>query len=219
MATKSTEKHFGLALPEAAREKLRKAGIFVQTAVTVEHQHLAHRYVVRGVESGGAVEGFGHYATFAAEDGGALTWLCRVESLAVNGPHAVVVWPVVVRAEMLRVGTTYDLLITRHRPAANSNGKRPVLASELLFRGRHGHLVEGEPGVPAFWTRGGEPQAVPEQFMRVVLSLVTATKCAPCEHSHFLADPKNAGPGPASSPETQNWAPDANLTLAVEDAC
>jgi hypothetical protein len=90
MARKNTETHFGLALPKAAREKLRKAGIFVQTAVTVEHQHLAHRYVMRGVESGGAVEGFGHYVTFAGEDGAPLPWVCRVESLAVNGPHAVV---------------------------------------------------------------------------------------------------------------------------------
>jgi hypothetical protein len=206
MAKKRMETQFGLALPEAARQKLRKAGIFVQTAVTVEHQHLADRYVVRGVESGGAVERFGHYLTFAAEDGSPLPWLCPVESLAVNGPHAVVVATVLVRAEMLRVRDTYELLITRHRPSAVTNGKkRPPLASDLLFRGRHGHLAQGESGLPTFFTRGGEPLAVPERFSRVAASLVTATMCAPCDHSHFLIDPVSGGgaeEGSASSFET-----------------
>jgi hypothetical protein len=193
MAKKHGEMHFGLALPEAARDKLRKAGIFVQTAVTVEHQNLGRRYVVRGVESGGAVDGFGHYVTFAAEDGSPLPWLCRVESLAVNGPHAVVIAPVLVRAEMLRAGSTYELLITQHRPGAAVNSKRPALESEVLFRGRHGHLAQGESGLPTFFTRGGEPLAEPERFSRVVASLVTATTCSPCEHSHFLIDPVNGG--------------------------
>jgi len=148
---------FGLALPQEAREKLRKSGIFVQTVVTVEQQHLAHRYVVRGVESGGAVEGFGHYVAFAGGDGNPLPWLCPVESLAVNGPHAVVVAPVLVRAEMLRVGGTFELLITRHRPGTKASGKKPPLVSELVFRGEHGHLPSGEAGVPQFWSRAGEP--------------------------------------------------------------
>jgi hypothetical protein len=133
---------FGLALPEAARERLRRAGIFVQTVVTVEHQNLAQRYVVRGVESGGAVENFGHYVTFAAEDGSPLPYLCPVESLAVNGPHAVVVAPVLVRAEMLRAGNTYELLITRHHPDAKRNGKRPAsLACQCSSRGPGKHSV------------------------------------------------------------------------------
>lgn len=220
MARKGSEMAFGLGLPEAAREKLRRAGIFVRTVVTVEHQHLAHRYVVRGVESGGAVKGFGQYVTFAAEDGAALPWLCRVESLAVNGPHAVVVAPVLVRAEMLRAGNTYELLITRHRPGAGTNGKRRALASELLFRGRHGHLAEGERGLPAFWTHGGEPLPVPDRFMRVVASLVAATRCAPCEHSHFLADPKNSGSGAGHGPETESAMSEAcQPTPVAEGVC
>jgi hypothetical protein len=195
MAKKHGEMYFGLALPEAARDKLRKAGIFVQTTVTVEHQNLGHRYVVRGVESGGAVEGFGHYVTFAREDGSPLPWLCRVESLAVNGPHAVVIAPVLVRAEMLRAGSTYDLLITRHRPGAAVNSKRPALKSELLFRGRYGNLGEGECGVPRFFTRSGELLAVPRRFTDVVTSLVAGSRCVPCSHPHFLSDPNGAGPG------------------------
>ncbi len=210
MAKKHGEIHFGLALPEAARDKLRKAGIFVQTTVTVEHQQLGHRYVVRGVESGGAVEGFGHYVTFAGEDGSRLPWLCRVESLAVNGPHAVVVAPVLLRAEMLRAGGTYELLITGHRPGPAANGKRPALAGELLFRGRHGHLARGKSGLPTFFTRGGEPLEVAERFSRVVASLVTATTCSPCDHSHYVAPPEEIVPeGRDSAPEGHCRSPAA----------
>lgn len=193
MANRRSEVHFGLAILEAARKRLRQAGIYVQTVVTVEHQHLAHRYVVRGVESGGAVEAFGHYVTFAAEDGSSLAWLCRVETLAVNGPHAVVVAPVVVRAEMLRVGNTYELLITRHHPGDGANGKKPALASDLLFRGRHGQLGQGECRLPRFFTRSGESLAVPERFAGVVASLVVGTRCVPCSHSHFLSDRSGTG--------------------------
>jgi hypothetical protein len=210
VAKKHGEMHFGLALPEAAREKLRKAGIFVQTAVTVEHQNLGHRYVVRGVESGGAVEGFGHYVTFAAEDGSRLPWLCRVESLAVNGPHAVVVAPVLVRAEILRAGSTYELLITRHRPAAAANRKRPTLESILLFRGRHGHLTNGRSGLPSFWTRGGEPQPVPAAFRDVVSTLVEASRCCGCEHSHYVAPPEEIAPeGGNGATEERSGTPGA----------
>lgn len=206
---------FGLALPQAAREKLRRAGIFVQTALTVEHQNLAHRYVVRGMESGGAVEQFGHYVTFAAEDGTALAYLCRVESLAVNGPHAVVVAPVLVRAEMLRVGSTYELLITRHRLMASGNGRRPTLVSELVFRGAHGYLAGGASGLPAFMTRAGEPLPVPGRFIGATLALVAAARCSGCEHSHYLVAPKSEGPGAEREPETRATMAGANDPAAV----
>lgn len=180
---------FGLALPEGARDKLRRAGIFVQTVVTVEHQNITHRYVVRGVESGGAVEGFGHYVTFAAEDGSPLPYLCPVESLAVNGPHAVLVAPVLLRAEMLRAGNTYELLITRHQPGANTNGKRPALLSTMLFRGEHGYLEADGPGLPAFFTRAGEPLGMPENFERLVEGVVSGARCIGCSHPHYLMAP------------------------------
>jgi len=44
----------GLTLSRQELRVLRDRGIFVQSAVNLEHQHLAKRYVVRGLESGGA---------------------------------------------------------------------------------------------------------------------------------------------------------------------
>jgi hypothetical protein len=188
MARKSVV--FGLSLPEEARVKLRRSGIFVQTMVTLEHQHLAKRYVVRGVESGGAVEGFGHYVAFSAEDGSVVPYVCLVESLAVNGPHAVVVAPALVRAEVLRAGGTYELLITRHRPGTNTNGRKPPLVSEIVFRGVHGHLAMGESGLPRFWSRAGEPLEIPEAWAGLVGWAVIGARCIGCGHAHFASTPQ-----------------------------
>src|SRR5271165_5699204 len=117
----------GLRLTRLALRVLKERGIFVQSAVSLEHQHLAKRYVVRGLESGGAVGDLGRYVTFAQQDGRAVECLHPVEAIGVNGLHAVVVAPVLVRVEMLRTGRTYELLITQHRPGTTNDGKRPPL--------------------------------------------------------------------------------------------
>jgi len=45
----------GLRFSRGALGVLRERGIFAQSSVSLEHQHLAKCYVVRGLESGGAV--------------------------------------------------------------------------------------------------------------------------------------------------------------------
>src|SRR5271166_5297513 len=103
----------GLRLTWQALRVLKERGIFGHSPVSLEHQHLANRYVVRGLESGGAVGDLGRYVTFTQEDGQPIEWLHPVEAIGVNGLHAVVVAPVLVRVEMLRTGRTYELLITQ----------------------------------------------------------------------------------------------------------
>ena len=44
----------GLPLPRRAVRVLKDQGIFAHALVSVEHQQLAQRYVVRGLESGGS---------------------------------------------------------------------------------------------------------------------------------------------------------------------
>ena len=78
--------------------------------------------------------------SFAREDGQPVESFCVVETVGVNGPHAVVLAPVLVRIEMLRKASTYELLITQHRPGQAGNGKRPQLEARILFRGVHGRL-------------------------------------------------------------------------------
>ncbi len=69
-------------------KRLSAAGIFVRPEVSLEHQNLAKRYAIRGVESGGAVEEVGRYVTFGDENGEPVAWLQPIDSLAVNGVHA-----------------------------------------------------------------------------------------------------------------------------------
>jgi hypothetical protein len=83
----------------------------------------------------------------------------------VNGLHAVVVAPVMVRIEMLRKGRTYELLITQHRAGGPVVGKRPVLETKVVFRGIHGRLELDLSGkdknqagavLPTFYSLAGE---------------------------------------------------------------
>src|SRR6267378_6848274 len=130
----------GLRLPAMTLKSLKSAGIYCQPSVSIEHQHLAGRYVLRGVESGGAVADLGAYCSFVEETGQPISWLQRVDSIAVNGVHAVVVSPGLVRLHVVRVRHTYDLLITRHVLAAIAGTKRASLQSSIVFYGRRGTL-------------------------------------------------------------------------------
>src|SRR5271156_6672125 len=111
----------GLRLPPITLKCLRTAGIYCRPSISIEHQHLAKRYVLRGVESGGAVADLGAYSSFVDEQGAVLSWLQRIDSIGVNGVHAIVVAPVLVRVQMLRIERTYDLLITRHSLTNSAN--------------------------------------------------------------------------------------------------
>lgn len=163
----------GLRLSRHALRRLRERGIFAQPSVSLQYQQLANRYVVRGVESGGAAGDIGRYVTFAQEDGGSIECLCPVEAIGVNGVHSVVVAPVLVRLDILRKGRTYELLITRHAAGQSENSRRPPLETTPLFRGVHGRLELDLSGrdkaqagtvLPTFYSLSGEEIAIPEQF-------------------------------------------------------
>jgi len=185
----------GLILPEAAIGPLKKYGIYAQTAVSLEHQSVAKRYVVRGVESGGAVEETGRYVTYAGENGEKLNWLQPVDSLTVNGIHALVIAQVLTRVEIFRKGHTYELRITRHRPGPGEPRRRPELLAESVFHGHEGYLgleLWGKDKdfagavVPEFFTRSGEKMQVPDCFEAATRAATHAVNCVGCEHSHFL---------------------------------
>ena len=186
----------GLNLPGRVRRQLRDVGILARPDVGLEHQNLARRYVIRGVESGGAISEMGHYVTFCGEDGGPLAYLHPIDAIGVNGVHAVVVAPLLVRVEMLRTGRTYELLITGYRIGETENGRRPPLESQVLFRGVHGYLElelwgkdkENAGAVlPTFYSRGGEHLEVPAKFAAVTRAITRAVTCCGCAHSHYLA--------------------------------
>jgi hypothetical protein len=185
----------GLRLSRQALRVLRERGIFAQSFVSLQHQQLANRYVVRGVESGGAAGDLGHYVTFAQEDGRPIECLHPVEAIGVNGVHSVVVAPVLVRLDMLRKGRTYEVLITRHAAGKADNGRRPPLETKVLFRGVHGRLeldlsardkAQAGAVLPTFYSVSGEEIAIPEQFKPAVRAIAKAANCCGCSHCHFV---------------------------------
>ena len=122
-----------LNLPKRAVRRLEEVGIYCRSDVRLEYQQVARRYVVHGTESGGAIREIGRYVTFCGAEGEPLEQLHPVDSLGVNGVHAVVVAPVLVKVDMFRFGRTYQLLISKHQPSEVSNGKRPSLESTDCF--------------------------------------------------------------------------------------
>src|SRR3974377_1149599 len=69
--------------------RLQEAGVLCQPEVSLQYQTLARRSVVRGVESGGATKEIGRYVTFCDERGESISWLQPIDSVALNGRHAV----------------------------------------------------------------------------------------------------------------------------------
>jgi hypothetical protein len=197
----------GIRLPPITLKCLRTAGIYCRPSVSIEHQHLAKKYVLRGVESGGAVAEVGAYASFVDEQANALAWLQRVDSIGVNGVHAIVIAPVLIRVQMLRIERTYDLLITRHQLTKSGNSQRPQLESSILFYGRRGGLemeLWGKDAAfrgtvcPVFYTRAGERVVLPNDLQDAATRITSAVCCLGCRHCHLL------GPRPIAADRAED---------------
>ncbi len=186
----------GLWLPST----LQRAGIRVEPEVSIEYQEQARRFVLRGKESGGANEELGAYCSFAGTEGQSLGWTQKVDSLAVNQVHAIIIATSFVRVEVFRVEHTYDVLITSHSLGAPLRaGRRPQLINDIVFYGRLGWLaldlwsrdksLRGSVS-PLFMTRAGEPLMLPETFEESVKKAVAGACCIACRrHTHVLAAP------------------------------
>jgi hypothetical protein len=193
----------GLSLPRTVLNALYKRGVYCQSAVSLEHQHLANRYVLRGVESGGAVTDIGRASAFVALDGRSLRWLQRIDSMGVNGRHAIYLAENLIRLELLRVGRTCELVITSHTLLFLAERKRPEIRSEVIFHGRDGSLpcdlwkqreraLLGEVA-PVFYSRAGEVLKLPELFERAIKSITTCVCCIGCKHAHVGFPPGSPG--------------------------
>jgi len=191
----------GLRLPAVTLKRLHSAGIFCQPAVSIEYQHHAHRYVLRAVESGGAIAEMGAYCGFVDADGNALTWTERLNNLAVNGLHAIVMEPALVRLEMVRNRLKYGLLITRHSLSSVAQNHRPQLRSSILFHGHGSSMALSNDAespsklCPPLYDGTGSPCAIPAQFRDAVQRLLAAVWCVGCRHSHLSQTADRSGKG------------------------
>ena len=193
----------GLSLPAAVLRALQKRGIYCAPGISIEHQHLAKRYVLRGVESGGAVVDMGRACAFLSLDGKPLHSLQSIDSIAVNGRHAIFLAESLVRIEMLRMVRTYELAISLHTLSLPSGRTRPEISSRLLFRGKDGvlpldlwrdqhRMLRGQLA-PIFYNRAGEPMNVPEHFEEAIRKITGAVCCVGCRHTHVGLPPEGHG--------------------------
>jgi hypothetical protein len=190
---------YGLALPASVLRAIQKRGIYCTPGVSLEHQHLAKRYVLRGVESGGAVSDMGRACAFVSPDGHPLPWLQSLDTITVNGRHAIFLAESLVRVEMLRTVRTCELAITLHTSSHAPGSIRPEVASTLLFRGRDGvlpvdlwkdeHRALRGKLTPVFYNRAGEVLHLPQRFEEAIRKVTAAVCCVGCRHSHVGLPP------------------------------
>jgi len=213
----------GLALPRRAVRILKERGIFAHPLLTVEHQQVAQRHVLRGLESGGSVGDVGRYVTFADEEGRPLEYLHPVEAIGVNGLHAVVISQALVRLDMLRKGATYEVLLTRHWMSPVANGQRSAMETEILFRGIHGRLEldlrgkdKAEAGrvTPTFYSLAGETVPIPVEFLPVIRAATKAVNCRNCSHTHYLRKPASRTVNARCSETPEDAVSVPNLAVA-----
>lgn len=195
----------GLSLPKTLLRALEKNGIYCFPGVSVEHQSLAKRFVLKGTESGGAVENMGRYCGYLNKDGRPLPWLQPLDSFGGCGRHAIVIGAELVRIEMLRIGRTYDLLISHHALQQHDGAPEPQLHSTILFQGRAGTLAaeiladhSPQPGnkvAPIFHTSAGEIHAIPSKYGAAVDTVTAAVSCLRCKHTHIAVRPRPESAG------------------------
>ena len=194
---------YGLALPASVLRAIQKRGIYCTPGVSLEHQHLAKRYVLRGVESGGAVSDMGRACAFVSPDGDPLPWLQSLDTITVNGRHAIFLAESLARVEMLRTVRTCALAITLHIVSHMPDRNRPEVASAPLFRGRDGvlpldlwkeeHRALRGKLTPIFYTRAGEVLPIPPPFEDAIRRVTTAVCCIGCRHTHVGIPPIAGG--------------------------
>jgi hypothetical protein len=181
-----------LVLPKPVMRRLESANIYCQTWVTAEKQARSGKWVLRGVESGGSTRDVGRYISFFSPDGQRLAWLQKLDRIAANGVHAVVIALELMSVEMARIDQTYQLLVTRHRIGPAVAGKKPPVESVVLFRGIDGQLPQklvNQGLTPEFFTRAGEVKPIPEEFVDAVRVVTTGVSCVNCRHCHGLVEP------------------------------
>jgi len=183
----------GLRLPRTALQRMKEMGVYCDPAVSIEYQRSSGTYVLRGVESGGAVPDLGAYCSYVDCDGKMLPLLQKAEGIGRNGLHGVVVAPGMIRIQAFRHDGNYQLLITEHRLETMREGRRSRLRNTVLFHGLNGTAPsdraaeKNDDGVlPVFYTRGADIRLIPDKFTRAAGMIFSATRCLGCNHVHLL---------------------------------
>jgi hypothetical protein len=140
----------------------------------------------------------GRYVTLCNERGESIPWLQPIDTVAMNGRHAVVIARAFVSVDVFRVRNTYDVLIAKHQ-VIEPEGARGRIDSSVLFRGRQGYLPLDLTGteksmagqiLPEFFNRAGEPMEISSAFVAAVKAAIKGANCLGCVHQHYVTAPK-----------------------------
>lgn len=185
----------GIRLPLTARKLMRAAGIYCEPAISIEYQRLAKQYALWARESGGATAQIGAYCGFVGPQGEPMGWLNRIDSIGRNGLHAAVLAPHLIRVQVFRRDSLFELLVTRHEVVSSQQRTRPSLVNTILFHGTNGTLLPEQTDtqaqfraeiLPMFRSQAGEVMAVPEVFAAGVRGALAGACCVGCNHCHLL---------------------------------
>jgi hypothetical protein len=146
------------------------------------------------------VADMGRFCAYLSADGLPLPWLQTIDSLAVNGRHAIILAESLVRVEMLRMIRTCELSISLHVLSLQPGRTRPEITSKSMFRGHDGFLplelwreehrtLRGQLA-PVFYTRSGEPMELPRRFEEAIRKITSAVCCIGCKHTHVGVPPQ-----------------------------
>ena len=187
----------GLTLPEPTLTRLRTVGIWCEANLTVQRRE--QDWLIRGQESGGAVNDIGRYVGFSKEDGSALSWLQPVKNFMPNGLHAILLAKgPIVRLDMYRFETAYDLLITSHALVTEEGKPKPKLETKLIFFHRFGVLERELWGkdkmfrgavAPQFFMSNGSEARVTHLYQQAIFKMTEAVTRTKCKHQHLLEPP------------------------------
>jgi hypothetical protein len=122
-----------------------------------------------------------------------------VKNFMPNGLHAVLLAPApIVRLDMYRFETSYDLLITSLTLVPEEGKPKPKLETRLIFFHRFGVLDRELWGkdkmfrgavAPQFFMSNGSEARVPHVHQQAVFKMTEAVTCTKCKHQHLLEPP------------------------------
>ena len=211
----------GLRIPHETLQKLRKAGIDCEPAVTITHSGM-----ISGFESGGGVTEVGAYCSFVSLDGTSLRLRRKLQgTLGWNGKHGFALEPAMIRIHLVRSGKNCDILITKHFV----QGPQPTLQNEILC---HGHgILESElwqsdelrgDVCPNFVDSDGAVVEIPAELKTGVARVVGGSCCIGCRHNHLLRDAEQVAVDvpllPASVPSIEEILADLSASSWMKQA-
>ena len=116
-----------------------------------------------------------------------------------NGLHAVLLAKgPIVRLDIYRFETSYDLLITSHTLVSEEGTSKPKLETKIIFFHRFGVLERELWGkdkmfrgavAPQFFMSNGSEARVSHVYQQAVFKMTEAVTCTTCKHQHLLEPP------------------------------